>query len=92
MAFYSGSMAVGTVATVIDGVLPNHYGGNPYRFYIHNNDNTDAVFIGGSAVTIGNGLMLDKGVMLQLTVTPTDLLYCVATKVGHVISWMTEPV
>ena len=92
MAFYSGQTSVGTVATVIDGVLPNHYGGNPYRLFLHNNDNTDAVYLGGSAVSTTTGLMVDKGVMIQLTVTATDLLYAVSTKSGHIISWMTEPV
>lgn len=92
MAFYNGVTTVGTAATVIDGVLLNHYAGNPYRLIIHNNDNTDAVYIGGSAVTTSTGLMMDKGVILQLTVTPTDLLYAVSTKTGHVISWLTEPI
>ena len=92
MAFYSGQTSVGTAATVIDGVLIGGYAGNPYRLMIHNNDNTDAIYLGGSAVTTSTGLMLDKGVMLQLTVSPTDLLYAVATKNGHVISWLTEPV
>jgi len=92
MAYYSGQTSIGTAATVIDGVLLNHYGGNPYRLIIHNNDNTDAVYIGGSGVTTSNGLMVDKGVMLQLTVTATDLLYAVSTKTGHVMSWLTEPI
>jgi hypothetical protein len=92
MAFYSGQTSIGTAATVIDGVLIGGYAGNPYRLMIHNNDNTDAIYLGGSAVTTSTGLMLDKGVMLQLTVSPTDLLYAVATKNGHVISWLTEPV
>ena len=92
MAFYNGNTTVGTAATVIDGVLLNHYAGNPYRLIIHNNDNTDAVYIGGSAVTTSTGLMMDKGVILQLTVTPTDLLYAVSTKAGHIISWLTEPI
>ena len=92
MAFYNGITTVGTAATVIDGVLLNHYAGNPYRLIIHNNDNTDAVYIGGSAVTTTTGLMMDKGVMLQLTVTPTDLLYAVSTKTGHIVSWLTEPI
>jgi hypothetical protein len=92
MAFYSGQTSIGTVATVIDGVLLNHYAGNPYRLIIHNNDNTDAVYIGGSDVTISTGLMMDKGEMIQLTVTPTDLLYAVATKNGHIMSWLTEPI
>lgn len=92
MAFYSGQTTVGTAATVIDGVLLGDYAGNPYRLIIHNNDNTDALYIGGSAVTTTTGLMMDKGVMLQLTVTPTDLLYAVSTKAGHVMSWLTEPI
>lgn len=92
MAFYSGQTSIGTAATVIDGVLLGEYAGNPYRLIIHNNDNTTAVFIGSSAVTTSTGLMMDKGVMVQLTVSPTDLLYAVSTKNGHIISWLTEPV
>ena len=84
MAFYSGQTSIGTAATVVDGVLIGSNGGNPYRLMIHNNDNTDAVYIGGSAVTTTNGLKLDKGVMLQLTVSPTDLLYAVSTKNGAI--------
>mgnify|MGYP000538429653 CR=1 FL=1 len=50
MAYYSGHASIGTVATHIDGVL-NEFAGNPYRLFIHNNDNTDAVYLGGSGVT-----------------------------------------
>jgi hypothetical protein len=92
MAFYSGHTPIGTAPTVIDGVLLDHYGGNPYRLIIHNNDNHDAMYIGGSNVTVSTGLMMDKGEMLQLTVSPTDLLYAVSTKTGHVMSWLTEPI
>jgi hypothetical protein len=92
MAFYSGQTSIGTAATVIDGVLIGANGGNPYRLMIHNDDNTDAVFLGGSAVTTSTGFRLNKSVILQLTVSPTDLLYAVSTKAGHVISWLTEPV
>ena len=92
MAFYSGVTAVGTVATVVDGVLINAAGGNPYRMHIKNNDNTDAVYIGGSEVTISTGYRLDKLEALDLVVSPTDLLYAVSGKLGHNISWLTEPV
>ena len=92
MAFYSGQTSIGTAATVVDGVLIGTNGGNPYRLMIHNNDNTDSVYLGGSAVTTSNGLKLDKGVMLQLTVSPTDLLYAVSTKAGHIMSWLTESI
>ena len=91
MAYFSGQTSVGTIATHIDGVL-NGYAGNPYRLFLHNNDNTDAVYLGGSDVTISTGLMVDKGVMIQLTVSPTDLLYAVSGKTGHIISWMSEPI
>lgn len=92
MAFYSGVTAVGTVATVVDGVLINAAGGNPYRLHIHNIDNTDAVYIGGADVTTTNGFVLDKGVILPLTVAPADRLYAVSTKTGHIVTWLTEPV
>jgi len=92
VAFYSGQTSVGTAATLIDGVLLNAAGGNPYRLYIHNNDNTDAMYLGGENVTTTTGLMVDKGVMLTLTVSPADRLYAVSTKAGHVMSWLTEPV
>lgn len=92
MAFYSGHTTVGTAATLIDGVLLNAAGGNPYRLYIHNNDNTDAMYLGGETVTTTTGLMVDKGVMMSLTVSPADRLYAVSSKAGHVISWLTEPV
>jgi len=92
MAFISGRTSIGTAATVIDGVLTGHDAGNPYRLFIHNNDNTDSVYLGGSDVTTTTGLMVDKGVMIQLTVSPTDLLYAVSGKAGHIISWMTEPI
>jgi len=92
VAFISGHASIGTAATVVDGVITGSEAGNPYRLFIHNNDNTDSVYLGGSAVTTSTGLMVDKGVMIQLTVSPTDLLYAVSTKAGHIISWMTEPI
>jgi hypothetical protein len=91
VAYFSGHASIGTTATHIDGVL-NEVAGNPYRLFIHNNDNTDAVYLGGSGVTTSTGLMVDKGVMIQLTVSPTDLLYAVSGKTGHVVSWMSEPI
>jgi hypothetical protein len=92
MAFYSGQTTIGTAATVVDGVLLGGYAGNPYKMHIKNNDNTDAVYLGGEGVTISNGYRLDKLEALDLVVSPTDLLYGISGKAGHVISWLTEPV
>jgi hypothetical protein len=92
VAFYSGVTAIGTTATLIDGVLIGAAGGNPYRLLIHNNDNTDSMYLGGEGVTTATGLMVDKGEMLSLTISPADRLYGVSSKEGHNISWLTEPV
>lgn len=92
MAFYSGQTSIGTAATVIDGVLIGANGGNPYRLMIHNVDNTNAVYIGGSAVTTSTGFQVDKGAIIQLTVSPGDLLYAVSNNSNLNICWLTEPV
>ena len=92
MAFYHGHTSVGTVPTPVDGTLIGFHGGNPYKMHIKNNDNTDAVYIGGSAVTTSTGYRLDKLEALDLVVSPTDLLYAISGKEGHNISWLTEPV
>ena len=87
MALTSGTNSVGTTATMIDGnsVMP-------LRLLIHNNDNTDAVFLGGSAVTTSTGFKLDKGIVLELILNPLEELYAVSTKSGHVISWIRQAI
>ena len=59
--------------------------------HIHNNDNTDAVYIGGSNVTINNGLKLNKEDSLELTLHQANLIYAVSGKEGHQISWIRQP-
>ena len=51
----NGRLTVGTVAVPIDGVY-NQYA----RMILHNDDNTDAVYIGAAGVTTLNGLVLQK--------------------------------
>lgn len=92
MAFYSGQTSVGTAATLVDGALIGATAGNPFRLYIHNNDNTDEMYLGGSGVTTTTGFKLEKLQSMSLIVSPLDRLYAVSSKAGHVISWLTEPV
>jgi hypothetical protein len=47
MSLSNGVITVGTAATPIDDVAS----ANPTQLHIHNNDNSDAVFIGGPDVT-----------------------------------------
>lgn len=85
MALSSGTNSVGTTATLIDGnsVMP-------LRLLVHNNDNTDAVYLGASTVTTTTGLMLDKGIILEIILNPLEELYAVSTKAGHIISWIRQ--
>jgi hypothetical protein len=86
MTLFSGTTTVGTAATLIDGVAYN----NPVLLHIHNNDNTDAVYIGGPDVTTSNGLKLLKQDSLEITLHQANTIYCVSDKNGHVVSWIAQ--
>lgn len=83
----NGRVSIGTAATAIDGVYNQHA-----HLVIHNDDNTDAVYIGGSAVTPATGLTLKKEDTLQFTLAPLEQLYAVSTKAGHTISYMRQTI
>ena len=86
MTLFSGTTSVGTAATLIDGTAWQ----NPVLLHIHNNDNTDSVYIGGSNVTINNGLELVKLDSLEITLHQANQIYCVSSKAGHVVSWIAQ--
>lgn len=81
----SGHITVGTTSTLIDGLEVN-----PFRLHIHNHDNTDAVYLGASDVTITTGLKLIKEDSIELIINPLEALYAVATKTGHIISYLKQ--
>lgn len=81
----SGQTTVGTAATLIDGLEVN-----PFRIHLHNNDNTDAIYLGGAAVTTSNGLVVQKLDSIELIINPLEALYAVSTKAGHVVSWLKQ--
>ena len=86
MSLFSGQTSVGTAATLIDGIAYN----NPVLLHIHNNDNTDAVYIGGPDVTTSNGLKLVKEDSLEISLHQANQIYCVSSKSGHVVSWIAQ--
>lgn len=86
MSLFSGQTLVGTAATLIDGVAWQ----NPVVMHLHNNDNTNAVYIGGSDVTINNGLTLLKQDSIELTLHQANQIFAVSSKSGHVISWIAQ--
>lgn len=83
----SGQASIGTVATAIDGRWHN-----PSRITIHNADNTQAVFIGGSDVTVTTGLTIEKLETLQFDLEPLDILYAVSAKLGHSVHWLRQTI
>lgn len=85
MALTAGTTVVGLTPTLIDGIEVN-----PFRIRVHNNDNTDAMYLGGSAVTVNTGYKLTKEESIELIINPLESLYAVATKTGHVISWLKQ--
>lgn len=85
MALSSGTVAVGTAATQINGA-----DSNPIKLHIANNDNTDAVYIGGAEVTFGGGLLLSKQERMYFELNPGERLFAISNKAGHVVSWIEQ--
>lgn len=81
----NGQSSVGTVASAIDGAHANSA-----IITIHNNDNTDAVYLGGTGVTTANGLALQKEQTIQFELQPLEQLYAISAKAGHTISWLRQ--
>lgn len=81
----NGRVSVGTVAVPIDGVYEQYA-----RMIIHNDDNTDEVYIGGVGVTTSNGLVLQKLQTIDIGIGPLEQLYAVSGKTGHTISFLRQ--
>lgn len=60
----------------------------PHEVHIHNNNTDQAhlVFVGGSAVTISNGLRIGGDETLTITLQPDDRLYGVSNHTATVVS------
>jgi len=83
MPISSGQVAVGTAATVIDGTCTM-----PFALQVHNDDNSDDLFLGGPDVTITTGMRVNKLEQLRIDMNPLDKLYAVSSKAGHQVSFL----
>lgn len=81
----TGQTVVGLTPVVIDGTFNSEF-----HLTVHNQDNTDTVYLGNADVTIANGLGLEKGQFIQIEMKPGDFLHAVSSKAGHLISWMKQ--
>jgi hypothetical protein len=86
MSLTTNQVSVGTAATVI--YAPST--ANPVHLHIHNVDNTDAVYLGGSDVTTSNGLVLQKLDDLEIILRPGNQIYAVSNKAGHIVSYLKQ--
>ena len=85
MPIQTGQVSVGTAATRILGAS-----GNFARVILHNDDNTDAIYIGGTGVTTTTGLRLSKLEHHDFDLMPATELYAVSSKNGHVLSYQLQ--
>jgi len=83
MSVQAGRTTVGTAAVQIPATHMM-----PWTLEIKNNDNTDAVYVGGPDVTTATGLRLSKEERVELPLSPLDRVYVVSTKAGHTVSWV----
>mgnify|MGYP007100064506 CR=1 FL=1 len=85
MPIQTGQVSVETTATRVLGT-----NGNWGHVILQNNDNTDAVYIGGAGVTISTGLALQKLEHNDFDIMPATELYAVSSKSGHVLSYLLQ--
>jgi hypothetical protein len=85
MAITSGQTTVGTTPIGINGSSSN-----PSRLHVHNNDNTKTLFLGGSNVSITNGLALQKLDSIELTLNAGEALYAISASGDHIVSWLRQ--
>ncbi|HEY7825053.1 MAG TPA: hypothetical protein VIG24_19590 [Acidimicrobiia bacterium] len=83
MPLESGQVSVGTAATLIPSRCTM-----PSRMEIHNDDNTDDLFVGGPGVTTSTGMRVNKLEQLTLRLSPLDEVYLVSSKAGHNVSYI----
>ena len=87
MPLTSGQTTVGTVAVQIDGADEN-----PSFIHLHNNDNTKTLYVGGSDVTISNGLAVLKQESFDIILHPGSTIYAVTDSGTHVVSWLRQTI
>ena len=81
----SGQMSVGTAPSRVDGIS-----NNPVVLHIHNNDNSDNLYIGNQSVTTTTGMVLTKLDSIELTMHQGNTIWLVSSKNGHVASWIAQ--
>lgn len=84
MPVTGGRIAVGTAVVEIPQTCIM-----PFSVQLHNDDNSDDIYIGGPDVTTTTGYQLNKKESIRFDLNPLDRLYAISTKSGHNLSYVT---
>lgn len=79
----NGRQIVGTTAVKIDGRSTKYS-----RLYIHNDDTTKELYIGGQDVTVNNGFIIEKLGQEEFDLPPLNDIYMVSSGANHSVSWI----
>jgi len=85
MAITSGQLQAGTTRKQIDTSSAN-----PFNLHIHNNEATNAIYVGNSEVTTSNGLRLESKDSLELLMNPGESIFVISTSNNHLITWLKQ--
>ena len=85
MAITTGHITVGQTPTLIDGTS-----NSDFKLWIHNADNSQKVYLGGSNVSVGTGFGLEKLQTIQLDMYPLNQIYAISAQAGHIIHWLKQ--
>jgi hypothetical protein len=83
MAITSGQLTIGTTRQQIDGLNTNYQ-----NLIIQNDSNTTKLLIGGSDLTLANGMKLSAGQTVQILVPPLQSLWIMSDTENHAVSWL----
>jgi len=79
----NGRQSVGATAVKIDGRSTVYS-----RLYIHNDDTTKDLFLGGPNVTVANGYKIAKLATEEFDLPPLNDIYMVSSGASHNVSWI----
>jgi len=79
----NGRQTVGTSRVRVDG-RSEFYS----RLYIHNDDNTKELYIGGPNVTVANGYKIIGLTSEEFDLPPLDDIYMISDGGEHPVSWI----
>jgi hypothetical protein len=83
MPIHGGTMTIGTSAIQVDG---NFNGWS--HIHIRNDDSTKTLYIGGSDVTVANGLPIDKMTTIEFDIPPGDSFFLITDSGICSVSWL----